>query len=178
MSPENAPENTGGNAPATSAGFLEEPGPTGLWFEDFVLGRTMRSPARTVTEADILTFAGLTGDFSELHTDELFARNTAFGGRIAHGLLGLAIAHGLICRTGHIRGTGLASLGWDKWEIRGAIRIGDTVRSVWRAVRLRESRSRPDAGIVTEWIELVNQHDAVVQRGEHTSLIRRRPDSG
>ncbi|SMH38807.1 MaoC/PaaZ C-terminal domain-containing protein [Azospirillum agricola] len=149
----------------------------GLWYEDFVLGRTMRSPARTVMEADIATFAGLTGDFSELHTNEPFARSTPFGGRVAHGLLGLAIAHGLICRTGHIQGTGLASLGWDKWEIRGPIRIGDTVQSVWCAVRLRDSRSRPDAGIVTERIELVNQHGDVVQQGEHTSLIRKRPES-
>jgi acyl dehydratase len=90
-------------------------------------------------------------------------------------MLGLAIMHGLICRTLHVEGTGMAMLGWDKVRHIAPIRIGDTVRTRWRATDKRESRSHPEGGIVVEWLELLNQRDEVVLQGQYTSMVRKRP---
>ena len=77
-------------------------------FEDFEVGAETVTDSRTVTEADVVAFAGVSGDYNPLHVDVEFARTTPFGERIAHGLLGLAIASGLVSRTGAIEGTTLA----------------------------------------------------------------------
>lgn len=154
---------------------MPEPVVLGLWFEDFEIGSERHSPGRTITEADIGGFAGLTGDYSQVHTDEEFCKKTEFGTRIAHGLLGLSIAQGLMWRTNYTQGTGVASLAWDKWTFKGPIRIGDTVRVRWQVKDKRESRSKPGMGIITEQVEVVNQRDEVVQTGEHVTMIRRRP---
>jgi acyl dehydratase len=148
----------------------------GLWFEDFKLGEERLSPGRTITEADVVNFAGLTGDFSQVHTDEEFCKKTEFGTRIVHGLLGLGIAQGLSWRTNYTQGTGVASLAWDKWRFIRPIMFGDTLRVRWRATSKRESRSKPNMGIVTEFVELVNQRGEVVQDGEHITMVRRRPN--
>jgi acyl dehydratase len=147
----------------------------GLWFEDFRIGEERLSPGRTITEADVMAFAGLSGDYSQVHTDEEFCRKTEFGTRIAHGLLGLAIAQGLSWRTNYTQGTGVATLAWDKWTFRKPIHFGDTVRARWRPIAKRESKSKPGMGIVTEYVELVNQAGEVVQHGEHVTMIRKRP---
>jgi acyl dehydratase len=147
----------------------------GLWFEDFRIGEERLSPGRTITEGDVMTFAGVTGDYSQVHTDEEFCKKTEFGTRIAHGLLGLSIAQGLSWRTNYTQGTGVATLAWDKWTFRRPIHFGDTVRARWRPIAKRESKSKPGMGIVTEYVELVNQHGEVVQHGEHVTMIRKRP---
>ena len=146
----------------------------GMWFEDFVIDSYMHTVGRTISESDINLFGGLTGDLYELHTNEEYARTTPFGGRIAHGMLGLAIMHGLICRTLHVEGTGMAMLGWDKVRHIAPIRIGDTVHTRWRATDKRESRSHPEGGVVVEWLELINQRDEVVLQGQYTSMVRKR----
>ncbi len=87
--------------------------PRGLYFEEFTLGQEIDSPARTVTEADVMLFAGLSGDYNPLHTDVEYARDTPYGERIAHGLLGLSIASGLAARAGFIEGTTLAFTAWN-----------------------------------------------------------------
>jgi acyl dehydratase len=147
----------------------------GLWYEDFKIGDERLSPGRTITESDLMGFAGLTGDYSQVHTDEEFCKKTEFGTRIAHGLFGLSVAQGLAWRTNYTQGTGVASLGWDKWRFKKPIKIGDTVRVRWRATDKRESKSHPGMGIVTEFVELVNQRGEVVQDGEHITMIRKRP---
>jgi acyl dehydratase len=147
----------------------------GLWFEDFKPGEEHLSPGRTITEADLVNFAGLTGDYSQVHTDEEFCRKTEFGARIAHGLLGLGIVQGLTSRVNLTQGTGVASLGWDKWRFIRPIKIGDTLRARWRATGKRESRSNPGMGIITDFVELVNQRGEVVQSGEHITMVRKRP---
>jgi len=152
-----------------------EPVVLGLWFEDFEKGVERLSPGRTVTEADLVSFAGLTGDFSQVHTDEEFCRQTEFGTRIAHGLFGLAIAQGLCWRTNYTQGTGVASLGWNNWAFKKPIFIGDTVRARWTLRDKRPSATKPGAGIIVEWVELVNQRGEVVQSGEHITMVRRRP---
>jgi len=80
----------------------------GLYFEEFSVGMSIVSPGRTITESDIVAFAGLSGDFNQIHTDAEYSQTTPFGQRVAHGLLGLSIASGLAVRTGVIEGTVLA----------------------------------------------------------------------
>lgn len=147
----------------------------GEWFEDIVLERKRLSPARTITEADVVNFAGLTGDYSPIHTDEVMSAGTAFGTRIAHGLLGLCIARALCMRSNYTYGTGVASLAWERWEFLKPLRIGDTVRACWWATEKRESKSNAAVGIINERVLLVNSADQVLQQGNHTLMIRRRP---
>jgi acyl dehydratase len=150
----------------------------GLWYEDFEIGAEFGSPGRTITEADVVAFAALTGDYSPVHIDAHYASTTPFGARIAHGLLGLAIAQGLCLRSNYNEGTGIASLAWNRWTFLKPIMLGDTVHARWRVLHKRESRSRPNEGIVTERVALLNQHGVEVQEGEHVTLMHRRPSPG
>ena len=145
----------------------------GQYFEDFEVGQRFSSPGRTVTEADIVMFAGLSGDYNQLHTDEEFARTTVFEGRIAHGLLGLSIASGLAARLGFLDGTVLAFLGLD-WKFREPIHIRDTVRLV-AMVAGKKAMPRMGGGIVDMNAELLNQKGACAQKGTWRLLIRTRP---
>ena len=147
----------------------------GLWWEDFKVGEKRYSAGRTVTEGDMMNFAGLTGDYSQVHTDEEFCRKTDFGTRIVHGLLGLSIAQGLCWRSNYKQGTGVASIGWNNWKFRKPIFPGDTLRVCWWAGEVRESRSNPKVGIVIEHVELINQRGELVQEGDHAQMVRRRP---
>ena len=144
----------------------------GLWYEDFEIGRERVSPSRTVAESDIFAFGGLTGDLYELHTSEAYARNTPFGGRIAHGMFSLSLMHGLVCRTAHVEGTGVAMLGWDNIRFLRPLRIGDTVHTRFAPIRKRPSAGRPGAGVVVELLRLVNQNGETVTSGEYTSMVR------
>ena len=146
----------------------------GMWFEEFEVGQEMGSPARTVTEADVVSFAGVSGDYNQLHTDAEFASGTPHGQRIAHGLLGLAIASGLAARAGFIEGTALAFTGLT-WKFRAPVFFGDTV-----SLQAKVSKTRPmqsmGGGMVVFDVLLVNQHGKAVQQGEWTMLIRGRAD--
>ena len=88
----------------------------GMWFEEFEAGQQVITPARTITESDIVSFAGLSGDYNQIHTDAEFARTTPFGQRVAHGILGLAIASGLAMRTGVLEGTVIAFREINNWK--------------------------------------------------------------
>ncbi len=146
----------------------------GLYFEEFSVGQELASPARTITEADIVQFAGLSGDYNALHTDAEFARATPFGERIAHGLLGLAVASGLAARAGFIEGTVQAFTGLE-WKFRGPIRVGDTIYLVCRVDRIRALRSM-GGGMVVFDVSVRNQREELVQQGSWTLLIRGAPD--
>jgi len=112
----------------------------GYRFEDLHEGMTFRSPGRTITEADLMSFAGLTGDHSELHTSDVYARSSQFGQKVAHGLLGLAYAHGLMwARTGELRDTAIAFLGISEWKFAGPIFVGDTIFVNYVLAELRDS---------------------------------------
>lgn len=144
----------------------------GLYFEDITEGMTVRSPGRTVTEADIVMFSALSGDWNQLHTDAEYARSTPFGERIAHGLLGLAIASGLASRLGFLEGTVEAFLSLD-WKFKAPIKIGDTVHIEASVAR---KRAMPDlGGVVVFDVALVNQKGEVVQKGQWTVLVKRKP---
>lgn len=144
-------------------------------FENFEAGSHALSPRRTVTEHDIASFAGLSGDYNPLHTDAVYAAGTAFGQRIAHGMLGAAIATGLAARMGIIDGTALAFLGLE-WKFRRPIVAGDTVRL---KVEVKDTRAMRSAGggIVTFGITMENQDGDVVQRGRWTIMVMSRAAS-
>jgi len=145
----------------------------GYFFEEFSVGQEVESPARTVTEADVVQFAALSGDHNQLHTDAEFARKTPYGKRIAHGLLGLSIASGLAARTGFIEGTAQAFIGLT-WKFKAPIFFGDTIRLRARVTKTR-SIPRMGGGMVVFAITILNQHDERVQQGEWTLLLRGRP---
>lgn len=143
-----------------------------FYFEDFEEGREFMTRSRTITEADVVAFAGLSGDFNPLHTDEEFASKTMFGTRIAHGLLGLSIASGLINQMGIGEKTVMAFLGMT-WNFKGALKFGDTITVHQRVAEKRET-SKPDRGILRMAVSVINQNGEVVQEGEHTLMIKRR----
>ena len=148
--------------------------PHGLFFEDFNVGDDIETMARTITEADIVNFAGLSGDFYRLHTDEEYAKTTMFGTRIAHGLLVLSIATGLAMRLGFMEGTVEAFMGLD-WQFRRPVFIGDTVR-VHLQVQEKKPMARLGGGLVTFRVRVLNQKDEVVQRGTWTILVKSRKE--
>ncbi|NYZ17647.1 dehydratase [Azospirillum sp. RWY-5-1] len=148
----------------------------GYRYEDLHEGMRFRSPGRTITDADLIAFAGLTGDFSELHTSDVYARASQFGRRVAHGMLGLAYAHGLMwARTGELRETAIAFLGISDWKFVGPIFVGDTIFVNYTLAELRDSRSRPTQAIANFDVELVNQDGAVLQRGRKALLVSKVP---
>lgn len=144
------------------------------YYEDATVGDECVSPGLTVTEAHILTYAGLSGDHSELHVNEQFARTTQFGTRVAHGLFGLCVTDGLKTQAEYRFQPGI-SLGWT-WDFAGPIKIGDTLRVKFRVASARTTK-KPDWGIVVLASELINQRDEVIQRGEHRLMIPRRSKS-
>jgi acyl dehydratase len=132
-----------------------------------------QTPRRTITEADLVNFAGVSGDFNRLHTDEEFARTTIFGRRVAHGTLVLSISQGLRQRTGVFEGTLMALLEIRSWRFLKPVFIGDTVGVETEMADLRET-SQPDRGVVVQRVRIRNQREEIVQEGELVSLIRRR----
>lgn len=140
-------------------------------FEELDEGATYESVRRTITEADIVGFAGISGDFNPLHIDDEFGRNeTPFGSRIAHGLLVTSIGTGLHSEL--INWHVLALLGCSR-KFVNAVRPGDTVYAEYRVNGKRESASRPDCGIVRIGVRIVNSDNTVVQEGEDVLLMAR-----
>ena len=143
----------------------------GMYFDEFEVGQSWDSPARTITEADVVAFAGISGDFNPLHTDEEFARTTVFGGRIFHGPGVFAVATGLESRLGIKEGTAVAFLGMT-WNLKAAVRIGDTIH-VHQTVAATRPTSKGDRGIVTFDVEVRNQHGEVCQDGQWVVMFQR-----
>ena len=142
------------------------------YFDEIQLGEEYESPGRTVTESDIVVFAGLSGDYNVLHTDAEFMKRSIFGERIAHGLLGLAIQAGLFTRATQAYAT-LAFVGL-RWKFKGPIKIGDTIRLKAKVVAKKET-GKPDHGLVTVERTVLNQRDEVVQEGETDLIVERKP---
>lgn len=148
----------------------------GLYFEEFAVGDEVTSAGRTITEADIVAFAALTGDWNRIHTDAEYARTTQFGERIAHGLLGLSVASGLAVRLGFMEDTVIAFMEIGEWQFRAPIRIGDTIRLRATVQETRPMR-RLGGGYVTFKVALLNQRNETVQRGTWTILVKFKPQS-
>ncbi len=144
----------------------------GLYFDEIELNTPVETMARTITEADIMLFAGLTGDYNPIHTDAVFAAQQPFGERIAHGLLIVSIVSGLAYRLGLLEGTADALTGVE-WKFRGPVKIGDTIRA-----RLVASKKRAlpghSGGLVTFDVTVLNQRDEEVQKGSWTVVVRGR----
>lgn len=145
----------------------------GLYFEEFSVGLALETRGRTIAESDIVGFAGLSGDFNPMHTDETYAQSTQFGTRVAHGLLGLSIDSGLANQMGFLDGTVIAFTSLE-WKFRAPIFIGDTLRVQVKVTNLREMR-QAGGGFVTFEVKIVNQDNVVTQKGEWTVLVAGRP---
>lgn len=146
----------------------------GLYFEEFSVGQTVKTAGRTLGEGDIFAFAGLTGDFNEIHTNAEFSKKTQFGQRIAHGLLGLSIATGLIMRTGLLEGTVLAFREITEWKFVKPFFIGDTI---YAELTIAETKALPriGGGALTASIAVKNQSDEICQRGTLNLLVLSKP---
>ena len=150
-----------------------------LWYEDVHPGQEWLSPRRTVTEADVVNFAGLSGDYNALHTDAVYAADHPFGQRAAHGLLTLAIASGLTTRMPVYRlmdGTRLALTGVTcRW--RKPVLIGDTLQVTLSIGEKQLSERRPGTGTVALLRTVRNQRDEVVMESTWTTLMKLRSGS-
>ena len=142
------------------------------YFDEIELGEEYESPGRTVTEADIVMFAGLSGDYNVLHTDAEFMKTTIFGERIAHGLLCLAIQSGLFSRATAPYAT--LAFGGLRWKFKAPVKIGDTIR-LKAKVTGKKDLSKPDRGLITVQRTVLNQRDEVVQQGETDLIVEKRP---
>lgn len=144
----------------------------GTYFSQFELEQRFVSVGRTITEADVVAFAGLSGDYNPLHTDATFAAKTPFGQRVAHGMLTAAISTGLGQTLGIFEGTTLALLA-QTFEYKAPVFFGDTVRLELTVVELKPS-SKGGKGVVTFRSDIVKQDDTVVTTGSWVVQFRDR----
>ena len=146
----------------------------GLYFEEFSVGQKVITLGRTVSEGDIFNFAGLTGDFNQIHTDAEFSKKSAFGQRVAHGLLGLSTAVGLIWRTGLLEGTVLAFREITEWKFVKPFFIGDTI---YAEMTVTETKALPriGGGSIVAMVVVKNQNDEICQRGSLNLLMLNKP---
>lgn len=148
----------------------------GRLYDEFAVGQHFETPGRTITQADIGAFAGLTGDYNPVHTDEVFAAATEFGACVAHGPMGIGMAFGLAARLDLIDGTVVALLGIT-WNFTGPMRPGDTIRALIDVTGMRATK-REDRGLLTLAIRLVDQRREALQSGEARLLMRRMAHPG
>jgi acyl dehydratase len=144
----------------------------GKTFDEVNVGDQFRTAARTITEADVVNFAGLSGDYHPEHMNEEFARQGMMGGRIAHGLLILSIATGQLNQTGMFEGTTIAVMEM-KARFIHAVRFGDTITTVASITGKNETK-KPDRGVVTLRASVLNQHDNTVLEAESPVMLYRK----
>lgn len=147
--------------------------PRGMYFEEFQIGTEVVTQGRTITEADIVNFAGVSGDFNTIHTDAEYAKSTPFGERIAHGLLGLSVASGLGMQLGFLDGTVIAFTGLE-WKFKNPIKIGDTIHMVGTVKQTKAMKAMGGGFIILD-ARVINQRDEIVQQGEWTLLMKSKP---
>lgn len=144
-----------------------------VYFDDLAVGMSFPSARRTVTEADIVNFAGVSGDFNPLHVDQVGASAGVYGGRIAHGALVLSIATGLRQQTGLFAGTHRGLLEIRSWRFLAPVRPGDTLQALTTINELRLT-SRGDRGVVVQRVDVTNQDGVSVQVGDLVTLVATR----
>ena len=149
--------------------------PRGMYFEEFQIDQRIITAGRTVTESDVVAFAGLSGDFNQIHTDAQFSNNSPFGRRVAHGLLGLSISSGLIAQTGVLEGTVLAFREIENWKFVKPVFIGDTIHVELEIVKTKTIR-RIGGGAVVINLKVVNDQEDTVMKGNWVVLIANRPE--
>ena len=135
-----------------------------MYLDDYEVGETMVSPARTITEADIINFAGITGDWHPLHTDVEYAAQTPFKSRIAHGMLTLNIGLALPFRLGpyssYLPKSFIAFYGMEEVRLTAPVRIGDTIHTRVEVIEVTDKGK--DKGILTVRNHIINQKDETV----------------
>ena len=146
----------------------------GLYYEQFELGKRIGTPGRTVTEADIVNFAGLSGDFNSIHTDAAYSAGSFYENRVAHGLLVLSIASGLAVRTGVMEGTVLAWREISDWRFSQPVFIGDTVQAQLEVIETKPM-PRLNAGMVGLQVQVNNQDGKTVMKGRWNLLVLNQP---
>lgn len=145
------------------------------YLEDFKVGEKFVSTGRTITEADIVIFAGISGDWSELHTNAEYMKNSPFGQRIAHGMLTLSIASGLAMQMRARKPIEvLAFLGMNNVRFTAPVFIGDTIRVESEVIEVRPSESRPNAGILKFKNTVKNQREETVATWESALMVHKR----
>jgi acyl dehydratase len=148
--------------------------PRGRYFEEIEAGTSLVTTGRTITESDIVAFAGLSGDFNQLHVDAEYAKNGEFGQRVAHGLLVVSITTGLIVQTGLMEGT-VHAFRELEWKFSRPVFIGDTIHVDLTVVETK-ALPRIGGGSATAKINVYNQHNQVVHRGTMVLLVRGKPE--
>ncbi len=148
--------------------------PRGWYFDQFIAGQKITSPGRTITESDIVLFAGLSGDYNQIHVDAEYSKSSPFGQRIAHGLLGLTIASGLAVQTGVMEGTVVAFREISEWKFVKPVYINDTIHVEMEVIETKELR-RIGAGAVIISMNVINQNNETVMKGIWNTLIALRP---
>lgn len=147
----------------------------GLYFEEFEEGYSVKTSARTITETDIVSFAGLSGDFNQIHMDSEYAANTQFGERIAHGMLGFSIATGLAVQAGFMEGAILAFREVVNFKFSNPIYIGDTIHSIL-TVQALKAFPRLGGGQVDLKMVVKNQDDKTTMKGLLRFLMQSKPE--
>jgi 3-hydroxybutyryl-CoA dehydratase len=147
----------------------------GMWFEEFEVGQRIITPGRTITESDIVSFAGLSGDYNQIHTNAEFSSKTPFGKRVAHGLLVLSIASGLAMRTGVLEGTVLAFREINNWKFSLPVFIGDTIITELSIIETKPIPRLGGGSLVIE-LSVKNQNNEVTMKGSWTALVASKPD--
>jgi 3-hydroxybutyryl-CoA dehydratase len=141
-----------------------------LYFEDFMVGQEISTTGRTITEADILQFAGLSGDFSQIHVDAEYSRSSPAGQRIAHGMLIASVASGLVVQTGILKDSLIYFREITDWKFIKPVFIGDTIH-VMILVSAKKAVQRLSGGLVKMKIDVFNQDQKMVQRGHFSVLV-------
>ena len=147
---------------------------SGKLFDEWSVGEEFVTPSRTMTETDVVMFAAMSGDYNELHTSEAFMRKSQFGRRIVHGLLSLAVSHGLLFRTGYLEGTAIAFLGIDAWKFEAPLFFGETIQVKAKVAEKIPSKSKPDRGIIKLFLQIIKEDGTVIQSGYKTLMIKRK----
>jgi acyl dehydratase len=148
--------------------------PRGLYYEDFEIGHKVVTAGRTISEADIMAFAGISGDWNPMHVDAEYAKTTPFGERVAHGMLGLSIATGLAMQLGFLDRT-VEAFTTLEWKFRAPIKIGDTIRAEAEVTQKKSVPGGVGGGFVSFNVVVKNQRDETTQKGSWTVVVKSKP---
>ena len=146
--------------------------PKGKFFEEFIIGDTFVSAERMITANDVKDFADLSGDHTQIHTDEDYAKATVFGERIAHGLLGLSAVSGLAAKLGFTEDT-IIALRSMNWKFKKPIKYGDKIKGIFEVSEKKELRGQ-DSGLVTFEVRVLNQEKDLIQTGIWKMIIKKK----
>jgi acyl dehydratase len=147
----------------------------GLYFEEFEVGQNVSTAGRTITEADVVNFAGVSADFNSIHTDIAYSEASFFEQRVAHGLLVMSVASGLAMRTGLMEGTVIAWRDIRDWRFSQPVFIGDTIHVDLEVVETKPM-PRLGGGQVNMGVKILNQDDKMVMKGHWGMLVHNMPE--